>query len=142
MNHEASPITDELLFEALNKAVDDTDYGWLGTKQAGKVRDNYLTQDARRFMITTDRVSAFDRVLGTIPLKGQVLHGLAAWWFNKSKDIVPNHVVRNVDPNVLEVIDCKPLPVEMVVRAYLTGVTSTSIWTHYARGERVFCGNP
>ena len=80
-------------------------------------------------------------MLGTIPFKGQVLNQLAAYWFEKTKDIAPNHVLGVPDPNVLECVECTPLPVEMVVRAYVTGVTSTSIWTHYAAGKRVFCGN-
>src|SRR5205085_2343940 len=75
------------------------------------------------------------------PLKGQILNRLAAWWFAKTADIAKNHVLRVPDPNVIEAVECKPLPVEMVVRAYVTGVTSTSIWTHYQAGKRVFCGN-
>jgi phosphoribosylaminoimidazole-succinocarboxamide synthase len=105
------------------------------------VRDNYTTPGGRRIIVATDRISAFDRVLGTLPLKGQVLNLLAAHWFDVTKDIAPNHVISVPDPNVLEAKECTPLRVEMVVRSYVTGVTSTSIWTHYARGERVFCGH-
>jgi phosphoribosylaminoimidazole-succinocarboxamide synthase len=108
----------------------------------GKVRDNYTTRDGRRFLVTTDRISAFDRVLGTLPLKGQILNALAAHWFRETAHVAPNHLISMPDPNVVEAIECDPLPVEMVVRGYLTGVTSTSIWTHYARGERTFCGHP
>ena len=131
----------ELVRKALQTTLNSTDLGALGTKYEGKVRDNYTTSDGRRFLVSTDRISAFDRVLGTLPLKGQVLNLLAAHWFEATKHFVPNHVLSVPDPNVLEARECAPLPVEMVVRAYITGVTSTSIWTHYARGERVFCGH-
>lgn len=110
-----------------------------GIKYSGKVRDNYSIGD-RRFIITTDRISAFDRVLGTIPFKGQLLTQLTAWWFDRTKKIAPNHLISNPDPNVLECIECTPLPVEMVVRAYITGSTSTSMWYHYQNGARKFCG--
>jgi phosphoribosylaminoimidazole-succinocarboxamide synthase len=113
----------------------------LGARYEGKVRDNYTTGDGRRFLVVTDRISAFDRVLGTLPLKGQVLNRLASFWFDRTRDLVPNHAVRVADPNVLEAIECEPLPVEMVMRAYITGVTSTSMWTHYAQGRREFCGH-
>ena len=135
------PLPDDVLREALTKTLDRTDLGALGRKYEGKVRDNYTTEDGRRFIIVTDRISAFDRVIGTLPLKGQVLNRLAAWWFDKTKDIAPNHVIRVPDPNCIEAVECTPLPVEFVVRAYVTGVTSTSIWTHYQAGKRVFCGN-
>jgi len=130
----------EVLTEGLSKTLDGTDFEALGHKYEGKVRDCY-TAHGKRYIIVTDRISAFDRVLGTLPYKGQVLNGLAAWWFEETKSIVPNHVVAVPDPNVMVGIECVPLPVEMVVRAYITGVTSTSIWTHYERGTRVFCGH-
>lgn len=135
------PPTDTVLREALTKTLDRTDLDQLGRKYEGKVRDNYTTEDGRRFIVVTDRISAFDRVIGTLPLKGQVLNRLAAWWFDKTKEVAPNHVLSVPDPNCIEAVECTPLPVEMVVRAYVTGVTSTSIWTHYQAGERVFCGN-
>jgi phosphoribosylaminoimidazole-succinocarboxamide synthase len=135
------PPTDDILREALGKTLEQTSLDPLGAKYEGKVRDNYTTADGRRFIVVTDRISAFDRVIGTLPLKGQVLNTLAAWWFDKTKDVAPNHVLRVPDPNCIEAVECTPLPVEMVVRAYVTGVTSTSIWTHYAAGKRVFCGN-
>lgn len=105
------------------------------------MRDNYTTPDGRRVLVVTDRISAFDRVLGTLPLKGQVLNHAAAFWFAKTAHIAPNHVISVPDPNVLLAKECTPLPVEMVVRAYLTGTTSTSIWIHYERGARKFCGH-
>jgi len=134
-------VDDAILKAALGKTLDRTDLNGLGTKYEGKVRDNY-SQGGRRWLVVTDRISAFDHVLGTIPFKGQVLNGLAAYWFDRTKDVVPNHVVSVPDPNVLECIECEPLLVEMVMRSYLTGTTSTSIWTHYEAGERVFCGHP
>src|ERR1700737_3449844 len=122
---------------ALPYCLDATDFSRLGAKYEGKVRDNYTTRDGRRFIVVTDRISAFDRVLGTLPFKGQVLNRLAAWWFERTKAVVPNHVVRLPDPNVLECVECTPILVEMVVRAYATGATSTSLWTHYLQGVRV-----
>jgi phosphoribosylaminoimidazole-succinocarboxamide synthase len=133
--------TVELLRAALANALEGTHLEGLGTRYEGKVRDNYSVQGGRRFIVVTDRISAFDRVIGTLPFKGQVLNRIATWWFEKSREVAPNHMIRQVDPCVIEVVECKPLPVEMIVRAYLTGVTSTSIWTHYQRGERVFCGH-
>jgi phosphoribosylaminoimidazole-succinocarboxamide synthase len=134
-------VPDATLRLALGRTLERTSFPWLGARYEGKVRDNYTTPDGRRFLVVTDRISAFDRVLGTLPLKGQVLNGLAAFWFERTREVAPNHMISRPDPNVLEAIECVPLPVEMVVRAYLTGVTSTSAWTHYARGERVFCGH-
>ncbi len=134
-------VTAETLRQALSHPLEATDFPTLGRKYEGKVRDNYTLADGRRVLVTTDRISAFDRVLGTLPLKGQVLNFVAAWWFEKTRALVPNHVLGVPDPNVLLARECKPLPVEMVVRAYLTGTTSTSIWVHYERGAREFCGH-
>ncbi|MFA9411665.1 MAG: phosphoribosylaminoimidazolesuccinocarboxamide synthase, partial [Deltaproteobacteria bacterium] len=133
-------VSPEALQEGLSKTLDGTNFESLGHKYEGKVRDCYIA-DGKRYIVVTDRISAFDRVLGTLPYKGQVLNGLAAWWFEETKDIVPNHVIDVPDPSVMVGIECEPLPVEMVVRAYITGVTSTSIWTHYDNGTRVFCGH-
>ena len=118
-----------------------TDFPELGTKYDGKVRDCYTSKEGKRFIVVTDRISAFDRKLGVLPLKGQLLNHIAAWWFEQTKHIVPNHVLEVPDPNVMVAMECTPLPVEMVMRSYLTGTTSTSIWVHYAKGERVFCGH-
>jgi phosphoribosylaminoimidazole-succinocarboxamide synthase len=134
-------VAPDTLRAALPITLDHTDLDALGAKYEGKVRDNYTTRDGRRFIVVTDRISAFDRVLGTIPFKGQLLNGMAAWWFEKTKAVVPNHVIRVPDPNVLECVECTPVLVEMVVRAYATGTTSTSLWTHYERGVRDFCGH-
>jgi phosphoribosylaminoimidazole-succinocarboxamide synthase len=135
------PVDPETLRRGLALTLDRTDLSTLGTKYEGKVRDNYSRADGTRVLVTTDRISAFDRVLGTLPFKGQVLNGLSGWWFEQTKGVAPSHFVSAPDPNVTIAIECTPLPVELVVRSYLTGVTSTSIWTHYARGERVFAGH-
>jgi phosphoribosylaminoimidazole-succinocarboxamide synthase len=129
-----------LIRRALPNCLSETDLTGLGAKYEGKVRDNY-TRGGHRFIVVTDRISAFDRVLGTIPFKGQVLNRLAAWWFDKTANIVPNHKIGVPDPNVLECVECTPILVEMVVRAYATGTTSTSLWTNYERGVRNFCGH-
>ena len=134
-------LSDDVLQEALAHPLEGTDFPELGKKYEGKVRDNYSAPDGRRFIVVTDRISAFDRVLGTLPLKGQLLNRVASWWFEHTKSVAPNHVLEVPDPNVMVVEECTPLPVEMVVRAYLTGTTSTSIWVHYERGEREFCGH-
>lgn len=126
---------------ALAHPLEGTDFDNLGALYRGKVRDNYTAGDGRRVIVVTDRISAFDRVLGTLPLKGQLLNHVASWWFEQTSAIVPNHVLSVPDPNVMVVEECEPLPVEMVVRAYLTGTTSTSIWVHYERGQREFCGH-
>jgi phosphoribosylaminoimidazole-succinocarboxamide synthase len=126
---------------ALPRCLEHTDFGDLGVAYVGKVRDNYTTADGRRFIVVTDRISAFDRVLGTVPFHGQVLNGMAAWWFSQTRAVAPNHMLRVPDPCVLECIECTPILVEMVVRAYATGTTSTSLWTHYERGVRDFCGH-
>lgn len=129
------------LFDALKHPLAETSLDSLGRKYRGKVRDCYTTEDGRRILVVTDRISAFDRSLGVLPLKGQLLNWVSAWWFKNTRHLVPNHVIETPDPNVLIAQECTPLPVEMVVRAYLTGTTSTSIWVHYEKGEREFCGH-
>ncbi|MBU4016598.1 phosphoribosylaminoimidazolesuccinocarboxamide synthase, partial [Patescibacteria group bacterium] len=105
----------------------------------GKVRDFYILSD-KRVIITTDRQSAFDIILGHIPFKGSVLNLLAAFWFEKTKKIVPNHVISIPDPNVTIAKNCKPIPVEMIIRGYISGITNTSIWGSYEKGERTIYG--
>lgn len=134
-------VDEALLRKALSVPLDRTDFAGLGTKYEGKVRDCYTTRDGRRILVTTDRISAFDRVLGTLPLKGQVLNKMATFWFDLTRDVCPSHLLSAPDPNVMIGVECAPLPLEVVVRAYLTGVTSTSIWTAYSRGDRTFCGH-
>jgi phosphoribosylaminoimidazole-succinocarboxamide synthase len=128
------------LREQCERTLASTDFTRLGTRLEGKVRDSYVA-GKRRFIVVTDRVSCFDRVVGTLPFKGQVLNQIAAFWFERTRSIAPNHLLEVPDPNVSIVRECRPLPVEFVVRGYLTGSTSTSIWTAYARGERVYCGH-
>jgi phosphoribosylaminoimidazole-succinocarboxamide synthase len=107
---------------------------------AGKVRDNYDLSDGRRIIIATDRLSAFDRILTAVPLKGQVLTQLARFWFDATADICPNHVIDYPDPNVVLCRRLDMLPVEIVVRDYLAGTTSTSIWSMYKSGQREMYG--
>lgn len=109
--------------------------------RVGKVRVSYALDGGRRLFVTTDRLSAFDRILAGVPYKGQVLNQLAAFWFAATADIVPNHVIALPDPNVLVARAATPLPVEVVVRGRITGVTSTSLWTRYAAGARVIDGH-
>jgi phosphoribosylaminoimidazole-succinocarboxamide synthase len=117
----------------------ETNFGFLGHKHVGKVRDIY-EQSSRLTLITTDRHSSFDRIIAHIPWKGQVLNQVSAWWFERTKDIVPNHVLSVPDPNVTIAKKCTPLPIEAVVRGYLTGVTDTAAWTRYSAGQRNFGG--
>jgi phosphoribosylaminoimidazole-succinocarboxamide synthase len=134
-------IDDATLRAALAHPLDVFDLPLDGARYQGKVRDNYSLKNQTRVLITTDRISAFDRVLGTIPLKGQVLSELAVFWFEHTHHVAPNHLISAPDPNVMIAHECVALPLEVVVRSYLTGVTSTSIWTAYSRGERIFCGH-
>ena len=133
-------ISDARLRAELRNTLAETNLPIKGQVERGKVRDSYRLGD-RRIIVTTDRVSAFDCVLGTIPFKGQVLNQIAAFWFRKTADIAPNHVLEIPDPNVMVVAECQQLPLEFIVRGYITGVTKTSAWYNYSRGVRNFCGN-
>jgi phosphoribosylaminoimidazole-succinocarboxamide synthase len=133
-------VNEDQLRSQLDRTLERTDFPTLGEKYEGKVRDCYIRGE-RRTIVVTDRLSAFDVVLGTIPFKGQVLNQMAAYWFQATADIAPNHVISVPDPQVMIGQECQLLPVEFVMRAYLTGVTSTSIWSHYQRGLRQFCGH-
>ncbi|RJQ34042.1 phosphoribosylaminoimidazolesuccinocarboxamide synthase [Candidatus Parcubacteria bacterium] len=123
----------------MTEVLKETNFTTLGNKKAGKVRDIY-EQPERLILITTDRHSSFDRIIAHIPHKGQVLNQTSAWWFEQTKDIVPNHVLAVPDPNVTVGKRCTLVPVEAVMRGYLTGVTDTSIWTRYSKGVREFGG--
>ena len=112
----------------------------LADRRDGKVRVSYAYGEGRRLFVTTDRLSAFDRVIAGVPFKGQVLNQLSGWWFERTTDVVANHVVDLPDPNVLVARAAQPLPVEVVVRGYITGVTSTSLWRQYADGARTIYG--
>jgi phosphoribosylaminoimidazole-succinocarboxamide synthase len=129
-----------LLREQCRRTLERTDLPQLGRRIEGKVRDSYVA-GGRRTIVVSDRVSCFDVVVGTLPFKGQVLNQVAAFWFERTRDLAQNHLLAVPDPVVSVVEECRLLPVEFVVRAYLTGVTSTAIWTAYARGERVYCGH-
>ncbi|GGF24985.1 putative phosphoribosylaminoimidazole-succinocarboxamide synthase 2 [Aliidongia dinghuensis] len=107
----------------------------------GKVRENYELSDGRRIIVATDRLSAFDRILTAVPLKGQVLTQIARFWFDRTRDICPNHVIEYPDPNVLVCRNLKIMPVEIVVRDYLAGTTSTSILSMYKAGRRDMYGH-
>lgn len=133
-------ISEDKIKAELNNTMEDTDFADMPAIEKGKVRD-WLKQGNKRVLVATDRISAFDCVLGTIPFKGQVLNQLAAFWFDLTKGIVPNHVVDVPDPNVMVVNECEQLPLEFVVRGYITGVTKTSAWYNYENGVRDFCGN-
>lgn len=113
----------------------------LGKVQRGKVRDSYVLPTTQRLLVTTDRLSAFDRIIGTVPYKGQVLNQLAAWWFQKTADIIPNHLIDLPDENAALVQNVKPYPVEVIVRGFITGVTETSLWRRYELGEREIYGH-
>ena len=112
----------------------------LPDRRDGKVRVSWSAGDQQRLMVTTDRLSAFDRVLAGVPYKGQVLNELSAWWFERTSDIVANHLVSVPDPNAQLVRAARPLPVEVVVRGHITGVTDTSLWGMYAAGQRTMYG--
>jgi phosphoribosylaminoimidazole-succinocarboxamide synthase len=113
----------------------------LPQKYPGKVRDTYDLGDGRLLLITTDRQSGFDRMLGAIPFKGQVLNRTSLSWFEATKHIIGNHVLSSPHANALLARKCRVLPIEFVVRGYMTGSTDTSIWTQYASGSRLFCGH-
>lgn len=134
-------IPEKRIRAELSRTLDQTAFTGLGERQQGKVRESYVQKD-RRIIVTTDRISAFDCIIGTIPFKGQVLNQLAGFWFEKTRSIVPNHVIAIPDPNVMVVHECEQLPLEFIVRGYITGVTKTSAWYNYERGVRDFCGNP
>ena len=122
-------------------ALKDAPIPGLPNHYRGKVRENYDLPDGRRIIIATDRLSAFDRILTAVPLKGQVLTQLARFWFDKTADICPNHVLEYPDPNVLVCRKLEILPVEIVVRDYLAGTTSTSILSMYKAGRRDMYGH-
>lgn len=126
--------------KTLSNCLTETHFTF-GKRYQGKVRDTYDAGD-KLILITTDRLSAFDRVLASVPFKGQVLNLTSAWWFEETQHIIPNHVLNIPDPNVTIAKKCKVFPIEFVVRGYVTGSTSTSLWTQYNSGVRNYCGNP
>jgi phosphoribosylaminoimidazole-succinocarboxamide synthase len=132
---------EDILRAQLDRTLERTNLEGIGERSEGKVRDSYVAGD-RRVIVVTDRLSAFDRIIGTIPFKGQVLNQIAQYWFEETAHLAPNHVISVPDPNAMIVRECAPLRAEFVMRSYLTGVTSTSIWRAYEGGARVFCGHP
>ena len=124
----------------LDNILSDATLPELPNHYRGKVRDNYDLPDGRRIIIATDRLSAFDRIITAIPLKGQVLTQIARFWFDATREICPNHVIEYPDPNVLVCRRLDIMPVEIVVRDYLTGTTGTSIWPMYKAGQREIYG--
>lgn len=132
----------DAIIDALVQPFTETDLegvSGLGAKTSGKVRDIYRT-DQHVYLVCTDRLSAFDTILGTVPYKGQVLTELAAFWFRETADIVNSHLVALPDPNVTVGVPCEVIPVEVIVRGYITGVTSTALWHLYEQGHRSIYG--
>lgn len=132
-------IQSKSILKVLPQVLKTIEIPQLGKKYQGKVRDFYIKDD-KRILITTDRQSAFDVILGCIPYKGSVLNMLSTFWFEQTKHIVSNHMIEMPDANVLIGKNCEPIPVEMVVRGYISGVTNTSIWGSYQKGERIIYG--
>ena len=119
----------------------DPKSGIVPSRVTGKVRDRYDLGPAKLALVTTDRQSGFDRMLAVVPYKGQVLNLISAYWFGITRDIIPNHLLSTPHPNVSIVRKCTPFPIEFVVRSYMTGSTSTSIWKNYQDGVRRYCGH-
>lgn len=132
-------ISQKVLSALIPQALNETNLPLSG-KQSGKVRDWYDLPNGQRLIVTTDRLSAFDRVLAQVPYKGQVLNQLSAWWFEQTQSIIPNHLISVPDPNVSIVRVAEPMLVEVIVRGYITGVTSTALWYRYSLGEREIYG--
>ncbi len=125
----------------LTRVLDHARISELPNPYFGKVRDCYDLPDDRRILISSDRISAFDRILAAIPYKGQVLTQTARYWFEHTADICPNHVLGYPDPNVVIGRKLAILPVEIVVRGYLAGSTGTSVLTLYKKGQRKMYGH-
>ena len=121
---------EDVITRQLDYTLEETNFQNLGSLYRGKVRDNYIKDD-KRIIIATDRLSAFDRVITTIPFKGQMLNQVSSFWFEKTQDIVNNHIIEIPDPSVSVVHQCETLPVEIIVRAYITGTA----WRNYVKGE-------
>ncbi len=123
----------------INRVLKKTNFENLGEYKKGKVRDIYIQND-KLILVSTDRHSSFDRIIAHIPFKGQVLTQISHWWFKQTEDIIKNHILDMPDPNVIVGKKCELIPLEMVVRGYITGVTGTALWTNYQKGQRDFGG--
>lgn len=127
--------------DKIKKHIDDvlieTNFKNLGEKKVGKVRDIYI-KPGKITLVSTDRHSSFDRNIAHVPFKGEVLNQISLFWFEQTKDIIPNHVLNTPDPNVVIAKKCTPLPIECVMRGYITGVTGTALWMIYSGGKRNF----
>lgn len=132
-------LSKESILHNLSNAFNDCNLPLSG-KQSGKVRVWYPFPQHQRLIVTTDRLSAFDRILACVPYKGQVLNQLASWWFDQTEDIIKNHKISLPDPNAFLAVEVAPFPVEVIVRGYITGVTSTALWRRYELGEREIYG--
>lgn len=121
-----------ILHSQLSQCISETHLDFLGTRYAGKVRDSY-SRDGKRYLVTTDRLSCFDVIVTTVPFKGQVLTQLALYWFKKAASVIPVHVIGSPDPNIIVGVEAAVVPVEVVVRGYLTG----SAWRDYEAGRSV-----
>lgn len=131
--------TEKSLLDLLPRAFDHSDLPLSG-HSSGKVRDWYTLPGGKRLIVTTDRLSAFDRNIAVVPYKGQVLNQLSAWWFEQTRNVISNHIFSIPDPNAAVVVEAKPFPIEVIVRGYITGVTSTALWHRYSLGEREIYG--
>jgi phosphoribosylaminoimidazole-succinocarboxamide synthase len=120
---------EEIIRKQLKHTLKETNFS-IGKLYRGKVRDNY-TLDDKRIIIASDRLSAFDRVITTIPFKGSMLNQVSSFWFDKTNHIVNNHLIEVPDPNVSVVHQCETIPVEIIIRAYLTGTS----WRNYQKGN-------
>jgi len=125
---------------ALNSTVDKINFPGAKSQHSGKVREGFELDGNKRAIVVSDRISAFDFVLGTVPFKGQVLNQITTWWFKKLDGVVPHHMISMPDPNVALVKSVKVLPIEIIVRGYLTGTTKTSSWYAYQNLNREICG--
>uniref|UniRef100_A0A7S0MWT4 phosphoribosylaminoimidazolesuccinocarboxamide synthase n=1 Tax=Pyramimonas obovata TaxID=1411642 RepID=A0A7S0MWT4_9CHLO len=137
--YDTSPELEDAIQKAIGNCLTETNLG-MGEKRQGKVRDFYDLGDLL-VLVTSDRQSAFDRMLATIPFKGQVLNMTSSWWFNNTTHICKNALLATPDPSVAIMKKLELIPVEMVARGYMTGSTETSLWTHYKNGSRDYCGN-
>lgn len=137
--HSVTPAVEAAIQGAIDSCLTQTNLS-IGKQTVGKVRDTYDC-GSHIVIVTSDRQSAFDRLLASVPYKGQVLNQTSAWWMRHTTHITPNALLAVPDPNVAIMKKCQVLPIEFVVRGFMTGSTDTSLWTHYNAGERTYCGD-